>query len=79
MGTETKSPVLEQKLFTAALPRYEEVHQLREINQEQYRMIRKLEGQSLLWESVAETRAENLQPARTLGLDPDVNDEEQQL
>ena len=49
----------------------EEVRQLRE-------MIRQLEGQSLLWESVAETRAEQIRNLRvTLGLDPDVNDEEE--
>ena len=46
----------------------------------QHRMIRQLEGQSLLWESVAETRAELIRNLRAaLGLDPDVNDEEEQL
>ena len=56
-----------------ALPGCEEVRQLRVI-------IRQLEGQSLLWESVAETRAELIRNLRTtLGLDPDVNDEEEQL
>jgi hypothetical protein len=61
-----------------ALPWYEEIRQLREINQEQYQMIRRLEGQSLLWESVAETRAELIRNLRvTLGLDPDINEEEE--
>ena len=57
------------------MPWYEEVCQLCEINQEQHRMTRQLEDQSLLWESVAETRAELIRNLRAaLGLDPDVND-----
>jgi hypothetical protein len=65
---------------TEPLPCCQEVRQLREINHEQHRMIRQLEGQTLLWESVAETRAELIRNLRAaLGLDPDVNDEEEQL
>jgi DNA-binding PadR family transcriptional regulator len=71
---------LVQSASTEPLPGREEVRRLREANQEQYRMIRQLEGQSLLWESVAETRAELIRNLRAaLGLDPDVNDEEEQL
>ena len=51
----------------------EEARQLRET-------IRQLEGQSLLLESVAETRAELIRNLRvTLGLNPDINEEEDQL
>jgi hypothetical protein len=58
----------------------DEIRQLCEINQGQYRMIRRLEVQSLLWESVAETRADLIRNLRAaLGVDPDVNDEEEQL
>jgi hypothetical protein len=71
---------LVQPASTEPMRWYEEVRRLREINHEQYRMIRQLEGQSLLWESVAETRAELIRNLRAaLGLDPDVNHEEEQL
>jgi hypothetical protein len=40
-------------------------------------MIRRLEGESLLWESVAETRAKLIRNLRvTLGLDPDRSEQE---
>jgi hypothetical protein len=67
---------LAQSASTEPLPWYEEVRQLREINQEQYRMIRWLEEQSLLWESVAEARADLIRNLRAaLGLDPDADEE----
>jgi len=57
---------LVQPAATEPLPCYEEVRQLR-------RMIRQ-------WESVAETLVELIRNLRTtLGLDPDVNDEEEPL
>jgi hypothetical protein len=62
---------LAQPASTEPSPCNERVRQLREINHEQHRMIRRLEGQSLLWESVAETRADVIRNLRaTLGLDP---------
>jgi hypothetical protein len=61
---------LVQPASSEPLPCREEVCQLQ-------RMIRQLEGQSLLWESVAETRAELIRNLRvTLGLDPDASDQE---
>jgi hypothetical protein len=43
-------------------------------------MIRRLEGQSLRWESVAETRMELIRNLRvTPGLDSEVNDAEEQM
>ena len=50
----------------------EEIHQLRALNGEQYRMIRRLKDQSLLWKSLAEIRAEVIRNLRTtLGMDPE--------
>ena len=63
---------LAQPTSTEPLPWAEEVRQLREINHEQHRMISRLEQRSLLWESVAETRAELIRNLRVeLGLDPE--------
>jgi hypothetical protein len=70
---------LVQSASTQPLPCYEEVRQLREVNQV-HRMIRRLEGQSLRWESVAETRMELIRNLRvTPGLDSEVNDAEEQM
>jgi hypothetical protein len=70
---------LVQPASTEPLPWQEEVRPLRDINQEQYDDLPAQE-QSLLWESVAETRAGLIRKlGAALGLDPDVNDEEEQL
>jgi len=58
----------------------DEIRQLDEIRESQQEMIRNLEQQSSCWEASPETRAEVIRNLRIeLGLDPDMDEGEEQL